>query len=470
MIARRILSGVGANIFDKLVIAGTQLAMVPILANAWGLHLYGLWVLLATAPSFLAMGDFGFATAAGTKMTMAVARGDRQAAIGTFQSAWIAILASSVLLILTALLVALLIPAAWIGDSGGMAVGDVRLTFLFLMLYGIAAIQGSIFFAGFRCAGLFAVGAFWNALILLTENSLVIGAVLRGAHPVLAAAILLCGRVVGIIGQGLLLRRKVGWLPLGFAAATRSEVGSLLAPAGGVMLLPIAQALSLHGTAIALGAAAGQAVVPIFTAARTLSRVGQQMCWLLNTALMPEFSAAAAREDRKAMATMVLVTLATSAILLVPYAIGFALLGRWVVGIWTHGLIHPPHMLMIVMALGSLCGGVWYPISTLILALTRHGTYTTIFLLLSAATIPLTYELAGRVGALGAGFALTALDGLMLLVIAAIVRRELIGGHELRAALTETVAYARAKVQKRQPSRRHPADPDEPPLSADPLP
>lgn len=438
---RRVVGGVSANIFDKLVVTVTQLTMVPVMANAWGLHLYGLWVLMFTAPSFLAMGDFGFAQAAGTKMTMAVARGEREEAVHIFQSAWVATLLSSAALVgLTAALTWLL-PASVFGSDPGMPVGEVRLTLFLLMIYGIAAVQGSIFFAGFRAAGLFAVGAFWNAIIILTESGFIITAVLLGAQPLAAAITILTGRVLGLIGQNILLRRRVPWLTIGLQRASAAETRSLFAPAGAVMLVPIAQAFYLQGSALALGAAAGQAAVPAFTAARTLSRVGMQMCWLFNTPLMPEFSAAAARRDRRAQAMMVLVTLLVSAALVMPYALLFAVVGREVILTWTHGVIHSPQSLLWVMAGSILFGGFWFPLSNLILALNRHASYTGWFVAFAVLGMPSTFVLARWLGATGAGLSMMLLDLGMLVVIVLLTRRLLVTGRELRTAVPAAMQW-----------------------------
>jgi len=449
------MSGVGANIVDKLIVSGTQLLLVPVLANAWGLNLYGLWVIMFTAPSFLAMGDFGFAQAAGTKMTMAVARGEQEEAVRIFQSAWMAILTSSAGLVALAALVVWLLPDSLLQRSAVMDASDIRLTLFLLILYGIAAIQGSIFFAAFRCAGLFAVGAFWNAFIILIESSAVIAAVwLGGAGPLTAAATFLCGRFVGLSGQFLLLRQWVPWLRLGLTHARWTEMRRLFAPAGAVMLVPIAQALSLQGTALALGAVAGEAAVPAFTAARTLSRVGMQMCWLLNTPLMPEFSAASARKDRGAMATMVLATLAMTTLLVLPYALLFALLGRKAILLWTGGAIQSPEPLLLAMAGSMVFGGFWYPVSNLILALNRHASYTFYYLLFAALGLPATYLLAEYFGATGAGLAMMAMDAAMFVLIALIARRLLVSGDELRRAaplvgkrLRELIARKVAKTE-----------------------
>lgn len=440
---RRVIGGVGANIFDKLIVTATQLTMVPVMANAWGLHLYGLWLLMFTAPSFLAMGDFGFAQAAGTKMTMAVARGERDEAINIFQSAWAAILASSAMLFALAGLFAFVVPASVFGGDPGMPVGEIRLTLFLLLLYGIAAIQGSIFFAGFRAAGLFPIGAFWNALIILIEGSAIITAVMLGAQPVVAAATILGGRIVGLVGQNILLRRKVPWLRIGFERATMAETKRLLAPAGAVMLVPIAQAFYLQGTALALGAVAGQAAVPAFTAARTLSRVGLQMCWLFNTPLLPEFSAAAARNDRQDQATMVVVTALGSAVLILPYALLFGLFGQRAILIWTHGAIHAPPGLLWAMAGSILFGGFWFPLSNLILALNRHASYTGWFLALALASAPATLLLADPLGATGAGLAMMLLDLAMLVVITHLTGRILVSRSELAGAAKRLPAMTR---------------------------
>lgn len=428
---RRLLGGVGANVFDKIIVSGAQLTLVPVLAGAWGLKQYGLWVLLTTIPSFLAMGDFGFATAAGTKMTMAESRGERTETIHVFQSAWCAILTSSAALGLLAVILVYLLPGSLISDGSSMSPLDTKITLLIMIFYGIAAIQGTIFFAGFRCAGLFAVGAFWNAIIILIESVVVIAVVLCGGGVMAAAIGLLSGRILGLMGQNALLLRRVPWLTLGISHATRAEIKSLFAPAIAVMLVPIGQACSIQGSAVALGLAAGQAAVPTFTAARTLSRVGLQMCWLLNTALMPEYSAATARGDRRAQAAMVLATILVSAVLVIPYAIGFALLGHWFIRIWTHGVINSPPTLMVVMGAGIVFGGFWYPVSNLILAKNQHGSYSVLFMVFAILFVPIGYLLSLRFGATGAGIGMALLDMAMFVTIVIQSQKILVTPREL---------------------------------------
>lgn len=432
---RRVAAGIGMTAFDKLVVAGIQLALVPILATRWGLPLYGQWLLLATLPQFLSMSDFGFATAAGTRMTMAAARGDRDEAVRVFQSAWRAILVSGAAMVCLALAAAWLAPDRLFGASPAASPGELRTTLAVLALYGVAAVQGSIFFAGFRAAQLFAVGAFWNAMVLLIENLALVATVLMGGGVVAAASAWLVGRLVGLAGQNLLLRRHVPWLRIGLARGSWSEARSLLAPAGAVMLLPMAQALALQGMALVVGAAGGRAAVPAFAAARTLSRVGMQLCWVVSTPLMPEFSAAAAREDRARMATILLATLLVSGLLVVPYAFGFMLLGGRAIALWTHGAIAAPPGLVVAMGAAILFGGIWYPVSNLLLACNRHARYTIWYVALALVSLPAGYLSVRLLGVSGGGLAMALLDLAMLVVVAQAGRSVLASASELRSAL-----------------------------------
>jgi O-antigen/teichoic acid export membrane protein len=449
MSAVRISRGVAANIYDKLAIAGIQIALVPVLATHWGLETYGAWVLLATIPSFLAMSDFGFATAAGIQMTMLVANGRRDEAVRVFQSAWAVILPSTFVVLLLALLTCWVVPAAMLPVTPAFGSGEARLTLCLLIVYGLVSLQGSIFNAGFRCAGLFALGTFWAGNTIMIENGALLVAVLFDASPIEAAAALLGGRLVALVAQNLLLRRQVPWLRIGLGEARRDTARALLHPAVAIMMLPLAQASFLQGTAIALGAAAGPAAVPAFTAARTLSRIGLQITQVLTHALMPEFSAAFARGDRPAQARMIVATLLAAAVVCVPFALVLAVGGPRIVALWTHGVIHPSTGLMWAMAATVVLGGVWNPLSNLILAMNRHAGFSYPFVVLALLTMPVSYFLSAQMGAAGAGLSIALMDLAMCMVIFRLGRRLFVSRAEMMAALTEMGTESRAVVRRR---------------------
>jgi O-antigen/teichoic acid export membrane protein len=202
-----------------------------------------------------------------------------------------------------------------------------------------------------------------------------------------------------------------------------------------------------------VGAAAGQAAVPVFAAARTLSRVGMQMCWIVTTPLMPEFSAAVARGDRRRMAMMLLGTLLFSLLLVMPFTIAFMVLGRPAIAVWTLGAIVPPLALVIAMGLAILFGGMWYPVSNLILACDRQARYTTWYVALALASLPASYLLVGFVGVSGGAVTMAVLDLAMLVVITALARRTLSTRAELVAALPQAAGWLRRVLAAKRPAR-----------------
>ncbi|WP_315764614.1 hypothetical protein [Sphingomonas sp. Y38-1Y] len=443
---RRVMAGVGANVFGKLVVAGVQLATVPVLANAWGMHLFGLWVLLSTVPMFLAIGDFGFATAAGTKMAMQRAEGNVGGALRTYQSALLTVAGASILLALVAVAAVWAVPARWFGDDPGLPIADVRAVLSILILFGIATMQGSLFFAAQRADGRYAIGSFVNSLVILAENMALIAAVLLGGSMPVAAGVMLAVRLCGLGAQAFVQRVQVPWLPIALRHASGAEVRALLAPSAAVLLLPLAQAVSLQGTALMVGAAAGQATVPLFTAARTLSRVGLQLCWLFNAPLMPEFSAASARGDRRGVAQMVAVTLLLSALLAAPYALGFALFGQALIAVWTQGAIAVPQPLVLAMAGTILLGGFWVPLSNLILARNRQASFTPAYLVLSLASMAVAYCLSLTLGAIGGGVAMLLLDAAMLAIVLRLSARLLASREALAAAWPTLIGGVRRRL------------------------
>ena len=413
----RLLRGIGANAFSQVVIIGLQLALVPVLATHWGLKLYGIWLMLFTIPSYLALGDFGFATAAGVDMTMKVARGDKAGTLVTYHSALAAITFVSTTVFLIAVLVCLLLPEHWLSFGIPVSPDAIRLILILIVAYGLICLASSLLMAGFRCSSLYASGVMGQSVTQLVEGSACIVTVLLGGSLLAAATAYVVARTACVIGQALMLTLRVPWLRLGFRGANLDEIRRLAKPAFAAMALPFAQAAFLQGTPVVLGAATSAATVPVFTTARTLIRAGVQFTTLLNHALMPEFSTAVAQGNARLQRHFLFATFATDAAILIPGAIVLLLFGQQIIALWTHGKIHPTFDLIAVMTAVMFVNGMWLPVSNLILAANRHATYSYIFLIAALISVALTYPLALRWQATGAGLALLALDCFMFIVV-----------------------------------------------------
>jgi O-antigen/teichoic acid export membrane protein len=413
----RLLRGIGANAFSQVVIIGLQLALVPVLATHWGLKLYGTWILLFTIPSYLALGDFGFATAAGVDMTMKVARGDKAGTLVTYHSALTAITFVSTTIFVLAMIICALLPERWVTFDIPVSPGAIRIVLILIVAYGLICLASSILMAGFRCSGLYATGVMGQSTTQLAEGSACIVTVLCGGSLLAAASAYVIARTICVIGQALMLTFQVPWLRLGFRGANVDEIRRLAKPAFAAMALPFAQAAFLQGTPLALGAAVGAATVPIFTTVRTLIRAGVQFTTLVNHALMPEFSTAVARGDARLQRHFLFATFVTDAAILIPGAVVLLVFGQKIIALWTRGAVHPSFDLVAVMTAVMLVNGMWHPVSNLILAANRHAAYSYIYLIAALVSVALCYPLSLWQGATGAGLALLALDSFMFFVV-----------------------------------------------------
>lgn len=408
---RRIIAGIGANVFNRLSLTIVQLALVPVLSVHWGLPVYGAWLLLATIPTFLGMSDLGFATAAGTRMTMLSARGERGEAQIVFQSAWAMILATTAIAAAVALAAIWLIPGSIFPTAGGFSAEDARATLEILVIYGILALVGNIIPNGFRAAEQYHWGATLATLAIIFENGAVIVAVFLGAEPLGAAMALLAARVAGIFLQYEVFRRRVDWLHFGLKHASAREVRNLLGPAMALISLPLGQAALLQGVSLALGAAAGPAAVPALNATRTLSRVGILAGQMFSHAISPELSAVAGRRDESGRAILLAANMLAALLIAVPFAIVLIIFGQDIVRLWSRGIIIPPLSLMAGIALSVVLGGLWNPLATMAVALNRLRVVSLEILAVSALTLIPAYLLSLQFGASGAALATALADG-----------------------------------------------------------
>lgn len=420
---RRYALGVLAMGYAKLVVAAVQLAIIPVLAVKWGLPLYGQWLMLVTVPLFLAASDFGFSTAAGNRIIGEVARGDRRQALVTFQTALRMVLQLTVAMALVAGLAGLLIPGAMLAAEGGMRGEQARAVLLVMTVYGLVTIQELLFSGVARAEGRQARAMAIRATTMLVEGLVVLLVVLIGGQPLTAAFCYLGARTVGVAAQIGLARRSAPWLRLGFAHASAARLRELLRPALAAMVLPLSFATYLQGTALAIGLAAGPAAVPLFTSLRTASRVGIQLTNTLIVPLMPEITAASARDDRRLLARLGGLLLMVNAIAGPVFGAAIVLFGAPLLDIWTRGVIQPPQAMITLVGVGLMLGILWNPIAAMLLAINRHETYSYAFGGAALTCVGLTYLLTREFGVTGAAAASVLLDAFMLAVVVLSLRR-----------------------------------------------
>lgn len=396
---------------------GLQLALVPILAAHWGLERFGLWGMLIALPAILLLSDLGFTTAATVRMTMQIARGERDAARVTMHSASQVVLIAGTVIGLLGAGAAAFVPAPVLRSISAIPPAEVRGAILCLSGYSGLIIGKALLLALFRSNGRFALGSLLSTLTLLLENSLLVIVVAQGHGLMSGALALLLGRTIGLLITIVVAARlRTGVLP-GLRAADHAVRRQLLGPALAAMAIPLGLALIVQGQVLALGFAAGAAAVPAFVAARTLSRLGLQIAQALAQPMMPEFAAMSARGNHHGMARYFVLVLAGSATISVASALVLAFVGSWIVEVWSGGHIVIPSGLMPIIALSALCGGVWNPVSNLMLAVNQHARFVPALLCLASTGLAVTLVTGAMLGSTAAAIGMALVDLLMVIVV-----------------------------------------------------
>lgn len=368
-----------------------QLLSVPVLTAVWGLDRYGQWLMLSTIPTYFALSDLGFATAATSDMTMANARGERDAVRATFQSVWLLL----VLISGTALL--LLSPLSWWGlvwSQPPLSWWPAESLALFWMIaYSAAALCSRVVLAGLRSTGHYAIGTIlYDALQFLEGLAILVIAYRGGSFADCAFAYLLV-RLGNMFACYALLRHQVPWLALGVKAARRAELKRLLGPALGAMAIPGALAINIQGMILVAGTLVSPAAAAVLGPVRTISRIAIQVVGIVSRATMPEFSAAVARGDKAVMGKLVRLNLLSVLGLLIPGTILFIVFGRALIHAWSGGRVSPEAGLVVLMAAATAVQGLWLSASNLLMAVNQHAGFSRMLMISAAFSIALAIPL-----------------------------------------------------------------------------
>ncbi len=394
-----------------------QLVLVPIFLYFWGKELYGEWLLLSTIPAYFAMNDIGFSHAGATEMTVLVARNQRTAALGVFQSIWILLNVTSLFL-----LIALAIVLTWIPVENWLNITNLShqvsgLIILLLLLQTVVSQQTGMLLAGFRCEGAAALGVNWLNAVRMGEILLTAGAVVAGGKPLEVASVVLLVRLMGMALMRVHLYRSYPWLVLGWRHARFEEIRRLAVPAFAIMAFPLGNALKNQGIVIVIGRVLGPVGVVAFTTVRTLTNAVFQLMGIINHSVWPEMSAAFGagnlhiarglhRHSCRASFWLSLVSIA-----------GLFFLGSWIYRIWTHGSLELNLPLFYVLLIVIVVNSLWYTSSMVPMAINRHQRTALWFLVGAGLALILATWMLPRWGLAGAGSALLAIDLVMLVQV-----------------------------------------------------
>ena len=194
--AGRIARGLAANTGGVAVTVLIQLLTVPVLLAAWGVDVYGEWLVLSAIPTYVALSDLSFSSVAGNSMVMLVAQGRSADAVKLGRHLWSIVTLMTGIAVLAAVAIALLFSGSF-GRDGTIAASEAGVVLAALFLRVALGNQYGVFDAWFRAGGRYPLGVTLGQVMRLLEFGALVSAVLIGAGPGTAAISMLAGSVAG---------------------------------------------------------------------------------------------------------------------------------------------------------------------------------------------------------------------------------------------------------------------------------
>ena len=405
-IKRRLALGFASNWVSKLASTITQLVQVPLFFHFWAASVYGNWLIVSAIPTYLTFSSIGFGNVASNEMTMLNSAGDREGALGVFQSCWwlISIICAAVGMLLV--LVLYLVPAASLLNIHAISESDTKWIIVYLGLSVLLGQLEQLMSAAYTCVARYAFGSFLKSIISFAAFSATMVPIVLGYGPRTMALVYAITSALGTLTLVLFVRKDIPWIEFGWKHARFSEIRRLASPAFAFMGFPIGIALNLQGTLIAVGYALGPVDVAIFASARTVSRVALQMVQMVNATFWPELSLAYGAKNVALTRTLHRRACQLALIIAVFVVACMMTAGPYFLHHWTGGHVPPSRPLLAILLLVVVVYSLWSTSSTMIVSTNQHQTMAAIYLAATSLTCVACFYLARWEGLYGAAAAL----------------------------------------------------------------
>ena len=331
---RRIAKLFAAQNANQLVVILQQLLLPPAFLHILGTSLYGQWIALSAAVSYLGTFNYGLQTYTNMQMTIHYNRGQLQEC-REVQSAGLRILLGAFVSAAMLLLVVFLLPLTTLLHLSVSPLA-AHLT-LYLMGMQIMANMVFGFFSGsYMVFGEAHRGQHWGNLNQLLGMSTIVSLVLlRQPFPVIAAGQLTVTLSLAAYLCFDLSRRRQDIRP-SLRYWRKGSLGSTLKPSAQYMLLASSQLLSYQVPVILMQRFLGPDIVVVYSVTRTIYSMSRRLLYLVTNSLSAEITLIYGQQDWKRLHRLYALSERVILLMTPPITFGSMLATPLLLQLWLH--------------------------------------------------------------------------------------------------------------------------------------
>ena len=408
----RTFAGYGIS---QIVTLLTQVLTLPLLAKMWGKEVYAEWLLIASIPAYMALGDLGFGQALGNEIGRLWASDKKEEAATIYSAAWTTVIFACTTFASLLVVGYFIVPVHKLLHLSKVEQHEmIVLLLLFTFQVFLAQLVG-VLRAVFRAEGFASLSVtVANVISFMTLSMLALNYVVRGT-PYTLAWLNTGVSVLGVVLNWVIGRKKVSWLIPQFRPHLIPASKPLLKPGLGMNLINLGSVLSVQGTLIVVAAATTPQIALIFSATRTLTRAVNQLTNTVQSTFTPELSSSIGASDwqlsrllHRRASQISLWSAIVSSLALLTVAKPLFL---W----WTHLPFNLPLLLLLLSAL--VVNGIYWGSISVPLAVNRHFRISVYYSGACLFSLLLCWILGQLMGLVGCGIAVVVVEIIMVFVV-----------------------------------------------------
>ena len=390
------IKGLVATSLGRVINLASRILLVPLFLKAWGVDVYGEWLLLTSITAYLSLTDFGGQLYIVNRLTQAYAHNDIPLFRKVLHTGMALFLILPFMAFVTFITLVLLIPPELLLPISKTEHTVVILVLAVLAFQFVFTMPQGILLGIYRAVGMLPRGVMFSNLILLLQLALVSGGLwLSGSMIWITCLQIIPFLLVAFITVFDLSKRFPQFNILSFKCFELSTSRTFVKPSLHFFLIQIAQAISIQGTILVVGALFNPVKVVLFSTLRTISRTMSQLLGMIAQSAWPEMTRLDALQHPDKLKILFRVILRSTLAGATIFTFVFHFFGGEIYHFWLGPAVEYRQELMDLFLLYIFQFIFWSACGNLLMATNHHHTLSKILLFSSLFSIALAY-IGGR--------------------------------------------------------------------------
>lgn len=402
----RVVHGVSAGLVGQSLIIAQNIVLVPLFLRLWGTALYGDWLAMSAAATYLSMMDAGLQTYSVNLMTIHYSRRE--------YDEFHRVLHSAMLLYLATVLAGMVIIACvttWIPWNQFLhlrSLGRMESSVVFLLIASstLVAIPVGLVTGVYRSVGEFARGQQIANIARTALLAATIVAMTIGCGPLFLAGLTALVPLATLAVAAYDLHKRHPDIHIGISRGSFRIALRFIAPSLFFFLVPLSNLLSVQGTSILLSTALGSTALVLFVSSRTLANLVRQLFTATNCTLWPEITTLYACGDFSRLRALHWRVCKLSLSVSIAAAGFLYFFNGHIFRVWTGNRLQGDPVLMGLFLLNTVSTSLWYTSGNFQGAINMHKDFSIRWLLSAMSTLGLSFLLVPYWGSTGIAAAL----------------------------------------------------------------